>query len=123
MHGFWPKKIWYKFNIYPAHSCGFFVKRKIHNSKKLGLYDTKFKYSSDRDFIFRLIKGKYKGMVSKKYDIFGKFNPYGISSKVGFVRTLIEEINIRFKNQNFFIVIFIFLITLTNKLYNLLINK
>ena len=45
------KKIWWKFNIYPAHSCGFFIKRKIH--KKLGLYNTKFKYSADRDFIFK----------------------------------------------------------------------
>ena len=25
MHGFWPNKIWYKFNVYPAHSCGFFA--------------------------------------------------------------------------------------------------
>ena len=41
LHGFWPKKIWWKFNIYPAHSCGFFIKKKIH--KKLGLYNTKFK--------------------------------------------------------------------------------
>ena len=43
MHGFWPNKIWYKFNVYPAHSCGFFLKKKIH--KKLGLYDLNFKQS------------------------------------------------------------------------------
>ena len=123
MHGFWPKKIWYKFNIYPAHSCGFFVKKKIHKGKRLGLYDTKFKYSSDRDFIYRLIKSNYKGMSSKKSDIFGRFNPNGISSKIGFLQKLLEELKIRHKNQSLITVFFVLLITLANKLYNLIIKK
>ncbi len=121
MHGFQPNKIWYKFNVYPSHSCGFFVKRSVH--KTLGLYDTSFKYSSDRDFIYRLIKNNFKGTISKKYEVFGKFNPHGISSKLNYFRTLLEEFNIRIKNQNLLIVLIIFFITLINKLYNLLLKK
>ena len=121
MHGFWPEKIWYKFNIYPSHSCGFFVKKSIH--KKLGLYDIKFKFSSDRDFIFRLIKTNKKGMSAKKYEIFGKFNPAGISSKIGYFKTIIEEFRVRLKNQNLFLVLIIFIITVLNKLYNIIISK
>lgn len=121
MHGFQPDKIWYKFNIYPSHSCGFFVKRSVH--KTLGLYDTRFKYSSDRDFIYRLIKNNFKGTCSKKYEVFGKFNPHGISSKLNYFRTLFEEFSIRLKNQNLLIVLFIFFVTLVNKSYNLLLRK
>ena len=121
MHGFWPHKIWYKFNVYPAHSCGFFLKKKIHD--RLGLYDLNFKYSSDRDFIFRLINTKYRGISSKKNEVFGKFNPYGISSRIGYLRILLEEFRIRFKNQNFVVTFFVLFITLINKLYNLVFKK
>ena len=100
MHGFWPDKIWYKFNIYPAHSCSFFVKKSVH--RKIGLYNTKFRYSSDRDFIFKIIKKKFIGLNSKKYEVFGKFNPHGVSSRLGFFRTILEEMRVRFNNQNFF---------------------
>jgi glycosyltransferase involved in cell wall biosynthesis len=121
MHGFSPKKIWYKFNVYPAHSCGFFYKKKIH--KKLGLYDLNFKYSSDRDLIFRLINSDYKGISAKKMEVFGKFSPFGISSRVSFLREVIEEMGIRFKNQNFIIVLFVLIIKLLNKLINIIIKK
>lgn len=120
MHGFWPNKIWYKFNIYPSHSCGFFVKKKVH--KKLGLYDLRFKYSSDRDFIYRLILSKYRGTCAKKSEIFGKFNPYGISWQISYFKRIFEEFRIRIKNQNFFIVIFVFFITMFHKLYTLMIK-
>ena len=121
MHGFWPNKIWYKFNIYPAHSCGFFVKKKLH--KKIGLYDTKFKYSSDRDFIFKMIKRKFVGMNTKKYEIFGKFNPYGVSSKLGFFKGFKEEIKVRLNNQNILFVILLSFITLLYGLLILLLKK
>ena len=123
MHGYNPEKIWYKFNIYPSHSCGFFVKNKIHNNDELGLYDESFQYSSDRDFIFRLIKNNYRGICSKKYEIFGKFNPHGISSKLNFYKTFFEEISVRIKNQNIIIVIFVAVITLVNKLTKIFIKK
>ena len=121
MHGFWPNKIWYKFNVYPAHSCGFFLKKKIH--KKLGLYDLNFKYNSDRDLIFRLINSNYKGISAKKYEIFGDFSPFGISSKISFFKGLREEIKVRLKNQNFIIVFFVIILTLINKLVNLTFKK
>ena len=121
MHGFWPNKIWYKFNVYPAHSCGFFLKKKIH--KKLGLYDLNFKYNSDRDLIFRLINSNYKGTSAKKYEIFGDFSPFGISSKISFFKGLGEEIKVRLKNQNFIIVFFVMILTLINKLVNLTFKK
>ncbi len=121
MHGYWPKKIWYKFNIYPAHSCGFFVKKNAH--KKLGLYDTSFKYSSDRDFIFRLLKSNFKGISSRKYEIFGKFNPNGISSKLSYIEDLRESFRVRLKNQNFLIVLLVFFLTIANKIINLIFKK
>lgn len=123
MHNFSPHKIWYKFNVYPAHSCGFFVKKKLHQNNNLGLYDLNFKYSSDRDFIYRLINSNYKGKCAKKYEIFGRFSPNGISSKLSFSRTFIEEMSVRFKNQNFLLVIFIALMTLLNKILNILAIK
>ncbi len=121
MHGFWPKKIWYKFNVYPAHSCGFFLKKKIHN--KLGLYDLNFKYNSDRDLIFRIINSNYKGISAKKNEVFGKFSPFGISSRIGFFKAVTDETRIRLKNQKFVIVIFVLIVTLLNKLINLIFKK
>lgn len=121
MHGFWPEKIWYKFNIYPAHSCGFFVKKKVH--KKIGLYNTKFTYSSDRDFIYKIIKKKFVGINSKKYEIFGKFNPHGVSSRLGFFRTICEEMKVRLNNQNFFFTLLIFFITIIYSLMMFLVRK
>ncbi len=119
LHGFWPNKIWWKFNIYPSHSCGFFVKSKIH--KKLGLYNTKFKYSSDRDFIFKLIKQKYKGVCTNKDEVFGKFYTKGISSQVGYFRKIFEEFHIRFDHkQNIFFLLILLILTLLNRIYNFL---
>ena len=60
-----PNKIWWSFNFYPAHSGGFFVKKKIHN--ELGLYDTRYKCSADYDFFYKLIvKNKKKGTITKR---------------------------------------------------------
>jgi len=121
-HGYWPKKIWWKFNIFPSHSCGFFVRREVH--RKLGLYNIKFKYSSDRDFIFKIIKQNLKGMCTNKKHIFGKFNPHGISSKVSYFRNLKEEFLIRANNkQSYFYLIPLFLLTILYKFYVLMINK
>ena len=121
MHGFFPNKIWYKFNVFPSHSCGFFVKKSVHH--KLGLYDTKFKYSSDRDFIYRLINSKFNGISAKKYQIFGNFSPNGISSKLSYSEDLIESFRVRLKNQNLFIVIFVLFLTIANKIKNILFKK
>lgn len=117
LHGFWPKKIWWKFNIYPSHSCGFFVKNAIH--KKIGLYNTKFKYSSDRDFIFKLIKQKYRGTCTNKNEVFGKFDTQGISSKISYIRKVYEEFHIRLSHkQNILFLLILLILELLNKIYN-----
>jgi len=106
-HNFYPEKIWYTFNIYPSHSVSFFITKKAQ--KKIGNYDLKFRYSADRDLIFRMIK-KYKlvGLPTKRAEVFGKFNLYGISSRVSFFTKLLEESRIRINNnQNFFQVVLI----------------
>ncbi len=108
--GFWPKKIKWKFNIYSAHSVGFFIKNDTQ--KKVGLYDNNFKFCADRDLIYRLIeKYKFKGMATKKDELIGYFSPGGISESMSFLKRLIEETKIRLKNkQNLFIIIILFLV-------------
>ena len=109
-HNFFPQKLWYTFNIYPSHSVSFFIKNKTQ--KKIGKYNIKFNYSADRDLFYRLIKNKnYLGISTKQYEVFGKFNMYGASSRVSFFKKNIEEIKIRLSNgENFFKVISIFFI-------------
>jgi len=118
-HNFYPSKLWYTFNIYPSHSVSFFIKRKIH--KKIGNYNLKFKYSADRDLFYRMIaKFKLVGMATKRSEVFGKFNLFGISSRVPFLTKIYEEFRIRiFNRQNFFQV---FLVTIAYLAYYLL-NK
>ena len=108
-YNFVPSKLWYTFNFYPSHSVSFFIKHKTQ--KKVGMYNTKFKHSADRDLFYRLIKKKFKGASTKKNEVFGKFNMYGISSKITFFQKNLEEIRIRLSNnENFFKVIIIFFI-------------
>ena len=123
LHGFWPNKIAWKFNIYPSHSGGFFITRKAQN--KIGLYDLKFKYSSDRDLIYRMIvKFKLIGTCTKKSEILAKFDIDGISSKIGFFKKLLEETRIRLHNkQNFLFVIMLMIAQSLNKFLNLIIKK
>lgn len=123
LHGFWPKKIAWKFNIYPSHSGGFFIRRSAH--KKIGFYNLNFKYSSDRDLIYRIIvKYKLKGAFTKKKEVISKFDTGGISSKVGFFEKLIEETKIRLHNkQNIFFIIFLIIAHSLNKFFNLVIRK
>lgn len=70
-----------------------------------------------------MIKRKFVGMNSKKYEIFGKFNPYGISSKLGFFKGFKEEIRVRLNNQNMLFVILLSFITLLYGLLILLLKK
>ena len=119
LQGFWPDKIGWKFNIYPSHSGGFFITRKAQ--KKIGYYNLKFKYSSDRDLIYRMIvKYKLNGSSTKKNEILSKFDTTGISSRIGFFERLFEEARIRLNNnQNIFFVFLLMIAHTTNKLLNL----
>ena len=122
-HNIYLDKLWYKFNIFPSHSVSFFITRKAQ--KRIGKYNTKFKYSADRDLFYRMIKkNKLHGMATKKNEVFGKFNLSGLSSKVGYFRTLFEELNVRFHNkQNIVFLIILFFANILNKIINLLFKK
>ena len=121
-HNFFPKRIWYSFNFYPSHSLSFFIKREILS--KVGKYNIKFKYSADRDLLYRLIKNKnYVGMPTKKSEVFGKFSLYGASSKVSFFEKNLEESKIRFhNNEGLFKVLLMFVIYLNYYCFKKLVN-
>lgn len=121
-HGFYPKKIWYKLNIVPSHSVSFFIKRK--SQLKIGLYDNKFKYSSDRDLFYRLVKSNFKGMATNKNEIFGKFAIDGLSSRLSYFTRLKEEFNIRLNNkQNKFFLFVLLSVIIVHKLIMIFLNR
>jgi hypothetical protein len=105
-----PNKIWWSFNFYPAHSGGFFVKKKIHN--ELGLYDTRYKCSADYDFFYKLIvKNKKKGTITKREELISTFDLGGYSSRLSLFEHMLEETNIRINNgQNKLVVLIIFIL-------------
>ena len=110
LSGFNKKKINWKFNIYPAHSSGFFITKFAQ--EKVGLYDEKFKLHADYDLIFRLVsKHKLKGMATERNEITGIFDMHGMSSKESRFNYLVEEFKIREKNKQNIIYISILFIT------------
>ena len=116
LHGYKPWKIYWSFGFYTTHSIGFLIRKKAQ--KKVGYYSTKYKYSADYDFFYRMIvKYKLKGMATKKNEIFGKFRRGGISSKISFMDYLRETIKIRLDNgQNALLVLTIFILKYTKYL-------
>ncbi len=108
LSGFNKKKISWKFNIYPAHSAGFFISQK--SQIKVGLYDNQFKLHADYDLIYRLIcKLNLNGLATKKNELIGIFDTEGISSKEKKYQYFWEEFKIRKKNKQniFFLIILI----------------
>jgi glycosyltransferase involved in cell wall biosynthesis len=103
-----PKKIFWSFNFYPAHSGGFFVKKTLH--KKIGLYSLKYPCSSDYDFFWKMIKNyNFKGGQTSKHEIISKFAKGGFSSKYSFFEHVCEETLIRINNnQNRIVVLILF---------------
>ena len=106
--GFRPNEIDLRFNIYPSTVIGFFI--KLESQKKVGLYNLKYKCSSDYDMFYRIIKNyKMQGIPTKADEVFGKFELGGFSSKLSFFDHLKEEIQIRYDNgQNILRLIYIF---------------
>ena len=107
--GFRPDEIDLRFNIYPSTVIGFFI--KLESQKKVGLYNLKYKCSSDYDMFYRIIK-KYKmhGIPTNADEVFGKFELGGFSSNLSFIDHLKEEIQIRYDNgQSILRLIYIFL--------------
>ena len=109
LHGYKPWKIFFSWGFYSSHSTGFFIKKV--SAKKVGLYNLKYKYSSDYDYFFRMIvKHKMQGMATKKKELFGTFRRGGYSSQINFYDHFMEEIKIRLDNkQNRLLVLLIFI--------------
>ena len=110
LSGYKPDIINWSFGFYTTHSVGFFIKKK--SQLKVGLYDLKYNYSADYDLFLRMIKKfKLRGLSTKKKEIFGKFRPGGLSSKINFLDYLKECNKIRLNNgQNSIQVYTIFLL-------------
>ena len=109
LYGYKPYKIYWSWGFYSSHSTGFFI--KTDSAKKVGLYNLKYKYSSDYDYFFRMIvKKKLKGIGTKKNEIFGTFRRGGLSSQIDFISHFFEEIKIRIDNdQNKLLILIIFI--------------
>jgi glycosyltransferase involved in cell wall biosynthesis len=106
LHGYKPWKIYFSWGFYSSHSTGFFIKKNA--AKIVGLYNTKYKYSADYDYFYRMIvKHKLRGIGTKKDELFGIFSRGGFSSKINFFDHLVECTKIRLDNgQNKIIVLF-----------------
>ena len=109
LYGYKPYKIYWSWGFYSSHSMGFFIKSQA--AEKVGLYNLKYKYSSDYDYFFRMIvTNKLKGIGTKKNEIFGNFRRGGYSSKINFLDHFMEEIKIRTDNkQNKLLILLIFI--------------
>jgi glycosyltransferase involved in cell wall biosynthesis len=108
LHGYKPWKIFYSWGFYTSHSTGFYI--KTESAKKIGYYNLKYKYSSDFDYLYRMIvKFKMKGIAVKKNELFGIFRRGGFSSKVRFIDHVMEDYRIRINNgQNVILILLIF---------------
>ncbi len=107
LSGYRPYKIKYSWGFYSSHSTGFFIKKE--SAKKVGLYNTIYKYHADYDYFYRMIvHNQMKGIASKKNEIVGIFRRGGFSSTIHFRKMLLEELKIRYNNkQNIFEIIII----------------
>jgi glycosyltransferase involved in cell wall biosynthesis len=114
--GFFPWKIYWTFGFYSTHSVGFFIKKE--SQKKLGFYNTKYKYSADYDLFYRMIvQKKMKGIGTKRNEVIGYFRPGGISDKIKYIEYLNENTRIRLDNkQNYFFVMLIHLMRYLKRL-------
>ncbi len=110
LHGFNPWKITFTWGFYSSHSTGFYIKKD--SAKLVGKYNLKYKYSSDYDYFYRMIKKhNLKGMGTKKDELFGIFRRGGYSSKISFKDHFFETIKIRLDNhQNRLLVLIIFIV-------------
>jgi glycosyltransferase involved in cell wall biosynthesis len=109
LYGYKPFKIYWSWGFYSSHSTGFFI--KLSAAKRVGLYNLKYKFSSDYDYFFRMIiKEKLTGIGTKKNELLGIFRRGGFSSRIKFIDHFFEEIKIRIDNgQNKILILIIFI--------------
>ena len=114
LHGYRPEKIKYSWGFYSSHSTGFFIKNI--SAKKIGPYNTKYKYHADYDYFYRMIvKKKMQGIATKKNEVIGVFRRGGFSSTIPGHKLLIEDLLIRYNNgQNIILITVIGLYKLFN---------
>jgi len=104
--GYFPNKISWSFNFYPAHSSGFFITKKAQD--KIGKYDLNFKCSSDYDLFYKMIiRYKMRGLATKKQEVIGNFMLGGYSQKITMLEHIIEEGRIRIKNKQNIIYVYV----------------
>lgn len=121
--GFNRKRIKYNFDSVTCHSTGFFIKNNIQ--KELGLYNTKYKCSSDYDLFYKLlIQNDYNGSSTTKEEIIGIVESGGFSSKYGYWKKLKEEMSIRIENnQSYFLILIIFFNSIIKHFFKLIKKK
>ena len=107
LHGYKPEKISYSWGFYTSHSTGFFLKRT--SARKIGFYNTNYKYHADYDYFYRMIvKKRMQGIATKKNQVVGIFRRGGFSSRIHFRKLFYEELKIRYNNnQNVFLIMII----------------
>jgi glycosyltransferase involved in cell wall biosynthesis len=109
VHGYRPWMIPFSWGFYTSFSPGFFIKRS--SQKKLGFFNLKYKCSSDYDYFYKMIaKEKFKGVGTKKNELFGVFSRGGFSSKINSFDHMFECTKIRLYNQQNKILILITLV-------------
>ena len=121
-HGFKPKIAKFSFSFYTTHSIGFFVKKKVHDY--IGYYNKNF-LSADLDFFLRIILSKkYNGVGTQKKELFGYFRPGGFSSKIKYRNHLEDLNNIRIKNgQNKLLVYLIYIYKIIKNIKKFVLNS
>jgi len=120
--GYYSGRVNYNFNIIPSF-VGFFIKLK--SIKKIGLFNTKYRYLADWDFLYKFIKTyKFSSVSTKKSEIISVFDLNGFSSKFSFLEKLFQEARIRINNkQNIIFVIMIIILRPLKKIYLVFFKK
>ena len=103
--GFYPEKINYKFNIFPSHSLGLIVKKKLHN--EIGYYDTNFDFCADYDFLYKIVKQNYQWKATKKNEVLGKFCAHGMSENLNIFKKIYYESIVRLNNKQSALYVFV----------------
>ena len=75
-------RIRYNFDSITCHSSGFFIRAKVQ--REIGLYNTKYKCSSDYDLFYKLLRNENFKELLQKEEIIGIVASGGFSSKYGF---------------------------------------
>ena len=104
-------------NIIPSSVVGFYIKK--NSLKKTGYLNLNYKIQTDQELLYRMVvKHKFKGIHTTGDEIFGDLGSSGYSTKHNFFKILLNEIKIRFNNnQNLFMIILMVLGRIGKKIF------